>query len=132
MSTGKVKKIHRVTLLESRRGAYNCSVYYQQHRGWSFLPVLPGGGPAAAPVPSYPAARTRTIVPSKYPSRDFTSDSPGNTSSPGNSQPSIVAPNPNNSSVYYPDSLLAPVAAGPAGILTRTICRLIPQIRCWA
>ena len=76
MSTGKVKKIHRAALLGSRRGTYNCSAYYQQRRGWCFLPVLPGGGPAAAPVPSYPAARTRTIVPSKYPGSAFTSDSP--------------------------------------------------------
>ena len=41
------------------------------------------------------------------------------------------SPNPNNSSGYYPDSLLAPVAAGPAGILTRTIYRLIYLQQCY-
>jgi len=95
--------------------------------GLVFLPVLPGGVPAAAPVPSYQQPDPEQLFPVSTPAALFPSDSPGNTSSPGNSQPSIVAPNPNNSSVYYPDSLLAPVAAGPAGILTRTIYRLIPS-----
>ena len=131
MSTGKVKKIHRVTLLGSRRGTYNCSAYYQQRRGWCFYQR----GPAESLLrPRFPATQQpepEQLFPVSTPAALFTSDSPGNTSSPGNSQPSVVAPNPNNSSGYYPDSLLAPVAAGPAGILNRTIYRVIHLQQCY-
>ena len=71
MSTGKVKKIHRAALLGSRREDVQLFGLLPAAPGLVFLPVLPGGGPAAAPVPSYPAARTRTIVPSKYPGSAF-------------------------------------------------------------
>ena len=99
--------------------------------GLVFLPARPGGGPAAIPISSYQQPEPEQLFPVSTPAALFTSDSPGNTSSPGNSQTSIVAPNPNNSSGYYPDSLLAPVAAGPAGILTRTIYRLIYLQQCY-
>jgi len=89
MSIGKVKKIHRAALLGIRRGTYNCSAYCQQRRGWCFLPVLPGGGPAAVPVSSYQQPEPEQLFPVSTPAALFTSDSPGNTSSPGNSQPSL-------------------------------------------
>jgi len=71
MSTGKVKKIHRAALLGIRREDVQLFGLLPAAPGLVFLPVLPGGVPAAAPVPSYPAARTRTIVPSKYPGSAF-------------------------------------------------------------
>jgi len=89
--------------------------------------VLPGEALLRPRFPATQQLEPEQLFPVSTPAALFTSDSPGNTSRPGNSQPSIVAPNPNNSSVYYPDSLLAPVAASPAGILTRTIYRLIPS-----
>jgi len=127
MSTGKVKKIHRVTLLGSRRGTYNCSGCHPPAPGWCFYQCCRGEFLLRPRFPATQQPEPEQLFPVSTPAALFPSDSPGNTSSPGNSQPSIVAPNPNNSSVYYPDSLLAPVAAGPAGILTRTIYRLIPS-----
>ncbi len=127
MSTGKVKKIDRlrcwgvagkrtiVRLITSSTGL----VFFTSAAGGEFL-LRPRFPATQQPEPEQ-------LFPVSTPAALFPSDSPGNTSSPGNSQPSIVAPNPNNSSGYYPDSLLAPVAAGPAGILTRTIYRLIPS-----
>ena len=100
-----IEKIHRAAPLGSRREDGQLFGLLPAAPGLVFLPARPGGVPAAAPVPSYPAARTRTIVPSKYPGRDFTSDSPGNSAAP-----------------VTPSLRLWP--------RTRTIHRVITQIRC--
>jgi len=122
-----IEKIHRAALLGIRRETYNCSAYYQQRRGWCFYQCCREEDLLRPRFPATQQPEPEQLFPVSTPAALFTSDSPGNTSRPGNSQPSIVAPNPNNSSVYYPDSLLVPVAAGPAGSLTRTIYRLIPS-----
>jgi len=66
-----IEKIHRAALLGIRREDVQLFGLLPAAPGWCFLPARPGGVPAAAPVPSYPAARTRTIVSSKYPGSAF-------------------------------------------------------------
>ena len=89
MSTGKVKKIHRAALLGIRRGTYNCSAYYQQRRGWCFYQCCREEDLLRPRFPATQQPEPEQLFPVSTPAALFTSDSPGNTSSPGNSQPSL-------------------------------------------
>jgi len=99
-------KIHRAALLGSRRETYNCSGCHPPAPGLVFLPVLPGGGHAAVPVSRYQQPEPEQLFPVSTPAALFTRDSPGDSAAP-----------------VTPSLRLWP--------RTRTIHRVITQIRCW-
>jgi len=91
------EKIHRAAPLGSRREDVQLFGLLPAAPGLVFLPVLPGGVPAAAPVPSYQQPDPEQLFPVSTPAALLPAIHPGGSDS--------QLPAPNNCSCYYPDSL---------------------------
>jgi len=105
----KLKRFTGVRCWRVAGRTYNCSAYYQQRRDWCFYQCCRAEFLLRPRFPATQQPEPEQLFPVSTPAALFPSDSPGNTSSPGNSQPSL-GPEPEQFI-----GLLPRFAAGPGG-----------------